>query len=559
VRSTLTIILTTIVVVSAAARQGSSDDASFYLRLARSLESFGAVMREVSTTYVDDVDPEDLAEVGIDAMLQHLDPYSVYMRGDESEDVDMLTTGNYVGFGISVGRRDSVLTIVDVREDGPAVKAGIRVGDRLLTINDVRTDTMSPASLRPHTRGAIGSRATLRILREGRRDTLTLTITRSELPVQTVSHSEILPGSIAYVRVERFARGTGVAVRKALGELRDRTDLRGIIIDLRDNPGGLLDAAVDLVELFVPRNSVIVSTRGRDASERRTYSSNEDPIEPTVPLAVLINEGSASASEIVAGAIQDLDRGIIIGKRSFGKGLVQTVVPLPNDATLKLTTSRYYTPSGRTIQRIDYRSKRMGTSGEPSGTITGLETGEPNFTTANGRRLSHHNGIDPDTAVSDSILPGVVAYLDRSDLIGRFATVWSSTRDSLPAGFKVDRTVFDEFMAYVDASPAQKRSPLLRELADARQRALNAGWSAPSLKSIESAERALEREVSKTLRSHQAIICERLEQEIRTRFGNDRARATRALRIDPMVQAARSILASPAYQAILGVQVPTDQ
>lgn len=559
VRSTLVILLTVCAVTASTGAQAPTDDGTFYLRLARSMESFGAVFREVTTTYVDDVDPEDLVEVGIDAMLGHLDPYSAYMNGTETEDIDMLTTGNYVGFGITVGRRDSMLTIVDVRENGPAKAAGIRVGDRLLSIDDVRTDTMAPSGLRPYSRGTAGTSATLRLYRDGRRDTLVLSVTRAEMPVETVGHIELLSGGIGYVRLDRFARGTGVAVRKALSEMSDRAGLNGIILDLRNNPGGLLDAAVDVVELFVPRNSVIVTTRGRDEVERRTYMSNEDPIEPATPLAVLINEGSASASEIVAGAIQDLDRGIIIGKRSFGKGLVQTIVPLPNDATLKLTTSRYYTPSGRSIQRIDYRSKRSRDNQSSNGITSGMEAGEQQFTTTNGRRMTHHNGIDPDTVVSDSVLPAAVAFLDRNDLIGRFATLWTANMDSLPSTFRVDRAMFDSFVAFVDTMPPAKRSPLLRDLADARRKALAAGWTAPSLKSLEQAERALEREVARSVRQHQSIVSERLEQEVRARFGTDRARATRALRLDPIVRTAQAILASPAYGTILSAQVPTDQ
>ncbi|HLP28232.1 MAG TPA: S41 family peptidase, partial [Candidatus Didemnitutus sp.] len=374
----------TVFATGASAAPVPADDASFYLRLARSLESFGAVFREVNTTYVDEVDPEDLVEVGIDAMLRHLDPYSTYMKFDETDDLDMLSTGAYVGFGISVGRRDSMLTIIDIRQDGPAKKSGIRIGDHLIAIDAVRTDTMSPQSLRPHTRGAAGSSAKLRVLRDGRKDTIEVDVRREELPVETVGHAELLPGGIGYVRLARFARGTGLAVRRALSDLQEQTDLRGFILDLRDNPGGLLDAAVDVVELFVPNNSVIVTTRGRDGNEYRSYTSNEEPIEPTLPLAVLINERSASASEIVAGAIQDLDRGIIIGKRSYGKGLVQTMVPLPNEATLKLTTSRYFTPSGRSIQRIDYRTRRAPI-GEPNNAIAGADSIPHVYKTSNGR------------------------------------------------------------------------------------------------------------------------------------------------------------------------------
>lgn len=548
----------TVFATGASAAPVPADDASFYLRLARSLESFGAVFREVNTTYVDEVDPEDLVEVGIDAMLRHLDPYSTYMKFDETDDLDMLSTGAYVGFGISVGRRDSMLTIIDIRQDGPAKKSGIRIGDHLIAIDAVRTDTMSPQSLRPHTRGAAGSSAKLRVLRDGRKDTIEVDVRREELPVETVGHAELLPGGIGYVRLARFARGTGLAVRRALSDLQEQTDLRGFILDLRDNPGGLLDAAVDVVELFVPNNSVIVTTRGRDGNEYRSYTSNEEPIEPTLPLAVLINERSASASEIVAGAIQDLDRGIIIGKRSYGKGLVQTMVPLPNEATLKLTTSRYFTPSGRSIQRIDYRTRRAPI-GEPNNAIAGADSIPHVYKTSNGRAVAELHGIDPDSAVADSVLPAPISYLDSEYVFGRFATIYAASLDSLPTTFSVEKGLIERFITFVDSLPPAKRSPFLAELASARTRALASGWSSTSLKTLEQAERSLEREIGRTIRLNQSLVGERLEQEIRARFGTDKIRESRALRFDPLVRTAKNILSSPQYRLILATQVPADQ
>ncbi len=538
--------------------QRKSDEARTYRSLTRAMESFGAVMREVHTTYVDDVDAETMVQEGISAMLKHLDPYSTYMRSDETEELDMLSTGNYVGFGISVARRDGILTITDVRDDGPAYGTGMRIGDRLVAVDSVRTDTMVPSELRPHSRGSSGTTSTLKLTRDGLKDTIVVRVTRRELPVRVVSHAEVLPGGIGYIRLERFARGTGSAVRKALSKFRDECDLKGIVLDLRDNPGGLLDAAVDVVELFVPRGSVIVSTRGRSEQERKTYVSNEDPIEPTAPLAVLINRSSASASEIVAGAIQDLDRGVIIGERSFGKGLVQTMAPMPNDATLKLTTSRYYTPSGRSIQAIDYRAARETAASHTKGSSHALP-GLPQFNTLRGRKVEQLHGIDPDTVVSDSVLPSLLAYVDRSGAFSSFASVWTSKRDSLPAGFKVDKGLLEQCYDYIDSLPAEKKSAVLQELASNRRKAAEQGYSPSALKGLEQAERAIERDFSRALRQHQAAITEILEREIRIRFGTDQVRQSRMLRTDPLVRVARDILNSANYTTMLGGQVPADQ
>lgn len=521
------------------------EDGSSYLRLARSIEAFGSVFREVTSSYVDTLAPEDLVEIGIDAMLKSLDPYSVYMRGDESEDIDMLTGGSYVGFGFSVGVRDSLLTILDVRSDGPAYSAGVRVGDHLVAVDSNRTDTLAPSGLRPFSRGVPGSTAVLRFTRPGLRDTIVRTIARASLPLELVGHTQILPGGIGYVRLVRFGRGSGNAIREAITAMATREKLNGIVLDLRDNPGGLLDAAVDVAEVFLPRGSVIVTTRGRGTRETREYASQDDPIVPAYPLAVLINERSASASEIVAGAIQDLDRGIIVGRQSFGKGLVQTVVPMPNDASLKLTTSRYFTPSGRSIQKAMYRSR-------------GTDTTTKVYLTRNGRSVEGRHGITPDTVVSDSLLPLTLAYLDDNYAFGRFATRYAAQLDSLPRTFSVTQVVVDSFVKSVAAYPPSKRSPILAEIARVRATAASAGWSPTAMQGLEYAERSIEREVEKSLRQHSKVIAATLDREIRGRFSTHQERERRTLAVDPVVRVARELIATPKYHAILGSQVPSD-
>jgi carboxyl-terminal processing protease len=321
--------------------------------------------------------------------------------------------------------------------------------------------------------------------------------------------------------------------------------LNGIVLDLRDNPGGLLDAAVDVAEVFLPRGSVVVTTQGRGVRETRAYKSQDDPIEPAYPLAVLINERSASASEIVAGAIQDLDRGIIVGRQSFGKGLVQTVVPMPNDASLKLTTSRYFTPSGRSIQKAMYRSRNTDT-------VTKA------YLTRNGRSVEGRHGITPDTAVSDSMLPSALAYLDDNYAFGRFANRYTARMDSLPGAFVVTPAVVDSCVKAIASYPPSKRSPVLAEIARVRTTAVSAGWSTTAMQGLEYAERSIEREVEKSLRQHSKVIAATLDREIRGRFSTHQEREQRTLAVDPVVRVARDLLSTPKYHAILGSQVPAD-
>lgn len=524
-------------------------DDSFYRRMGRSMDAFGAVMREISTTYVDDVDPQLLIDAGIEGMLGKLDPYTVYVPADDKEDLELISSGIYTGFGVTVATRDSMLFITNVRENFPAHKAGIRIGDRLLSIGGFRVDTLSPKELRRHTRGQQGEVAELKILREGRADTIVVMVERAEMIVENVSFSDVLPGDIGYIRLSRFTRYAPIEIRRHITILRERAVLQGLILDLRDNPGGLLDAAVGVVETFVPRGSTIVSTKSRDPNDTRIIRSENNPLEPTLPLAVLINERSASASEVVAGAIQDLDRGIVVGRRSYGKGLVQSVVPLPNDASLKVTTARYYTPSGRSIQRIDFAAKR--------GTVTKHDTAQ--FSTRNGRAVRELHGIEPDTSVSDSLFPAPLEHLLQEDVFFRFGTQYTANKSQLPEKFTVDKAVIESFIKYIETQPVALRSPILADLAASRKRAESFSLPASVIKSIELAEKSVERDVPRLVRQHQDLVRIILEGEIRSRFEGESARTARAVRIDPSVAVASRILGSSRYSGILGGQVEDDQ
>jgi carboxyl-terminal processing protease len=521
-----------------------SDD-STYIRLARAIETFGAVFREVNSRYVDEIDPKELVDVGVGAMLEYLDPYSEYFEEEETDEVESITTGSYVGFGITVASIDSVLTITDVREGGSAMAAGIRIGDHLLSIDSTRTDTLLSRELRPYTRGPAGSSARLRLLREGLPDTLDLVLQRSELELTSVGIKEVLTGDIAYVNLVRFSRNTSSELRAALADLRSRSAFKGLILDLRDNPGGLLEAAIDVVELFVPRGSRIVSTRGREDEDLVEYTSQSEPLEPTTPLVVLINNQSASASEIVAGALQDLDRAVIIGSRSFGKGLVQSIIPLSDQSLLKLTTARYYTPSGRCIQRLNYRS-------DSALTDTSV------YTTLGGRRVSATHGIDPDSTVSDSMFTRTIQHLLSGNLIQRFATRSTASLKELPSGFTAGRDQFDGFLRFLTEQPADKRSPLVADLTRTIERARRERWPQTSILTLETARKTLERDLEQALRREQAQIMMLIDLEMRTRFGTATDRDRRLLPLTPTVRAAVDVLSSIRHRQFLTGELPSN-
>ena len=521
----------------------SITDDSVFVGIQRSMETFTEVFRKISLNYVDDVDPETVVEAGISSMLEALDPYSEYIPAGEDDDVEMLATGRYTGFGITVERLDGTLVIANVRAGLPAQRAGLRIGDRLLRIDSARVDTIAPGNLRPYTRGEVGSVAAVYVMRDGRADTLRFDVQRSQVNVENVANAERMSDGTGYVKLVRFSRQTGNDVRSAIADLRKQGVLNGLVLDLRDNPGGLLDAAVDLCGVFLPKGTLVVSTRGRDQRDARAYRVMSDPAEPTLPLAILINSGSASASEIVAGAVQDHDRGVVLGRRSFGKGLVQTVLELPFEASMKLTTARYYTPSGRCIQRIDH-STALRRKSEKADTVR-------TFATSAGRVVRELDGIEPDSTVSDTAFPAPIQHLVNQSVLFRFANRHTGPLESLPQAFTVDSKLMDDFFRFMQAQPADRRSPVLGSLSASKASATKAGLSAATVKGLEAAERVAERDVERSIRQHEPLLRDLLDREIRARFSDERLRISRSLPFDPVVTAAGNVLRSTRYTTFL--------
>jgi len=382
-------------------------------RINQSFEIFAAVYKQVLDNYVLDIDPEILMKNGIDGMLASLDPYTVYYSNEEVEDIDFITAGRYVGFGISVRNVDGMITIMEIRKGYSAQEEGVKVGDVIYSIDGEEVQFLSSDDLRFFTRGAVNTQSQLRILRNDNLDTLDILLTRQLIQIDNVSYAGLIDGNVGYIKLEHFNRNAANEVRNSLQDLKSQTELKGLILDLRDNPGGLLDAAIAICEIFVPRGSTIVSTRGKLESTAMIFRSISNPSDTLIPLAVLINEGSASASEVVAGAIQDLDRGIIIGNRSFGKGLVQSVFELPFNNTLKITTAKYYTPSGRCIQRIDYS--------DVNNDQLVKENPDTNlFYTLNNRVVRESTGIIPDSTINFPDLSDVAIDLLENNIIFKF-------------------------------------------------------------------------------------------------------------------------------------------
>ena len=374
---------------------GGKPQDDIYDKINKNLDEFGNVYKEIALNYVDDIDLDKFVKAGINGMLSTLDPYTVFYDEDSRDQIDLITTGKYGGVGITVEIRDSIMRVTDVMSGYEAQRKGVRRGDKIIEIDGKSTQNMDVTNLRYSIRGPIGSDIQFKVDRDG--NILNFTLTREEISLKNVSYYGYLNGEdgIGYIKLDRFTRNAENEVEGIIKSLKSSGNLRGLVIDLRDNGGGLLDAATGILNKLVKKNSLLLITKGKQKDSEKKYFSKEDPlVGDEVPLVVLINENTASASEIVAGAIQDLDRGVIVGSKSFGKGLVQQILDINNNSELKITNSRYFTPSGRWIQSKDYFTENK------SGVFMNKEEfSQKEFRTLNGRTVYANGGITPDVEI----------------------------------------------------------------------------------------------------------------------------------------------------------------
>jgi carboxyl-terminal processing protease len=422
----------------------------YYRQVRENLELFRDVYREVTAKYVDEIEPKEFLRSGIRGMLQTLDPYTVFIDESDVDDIQIMTTGEYGGVGIVISIRgeDKVLTVVSAIEGTPADRLGIRAGDEIIEIDGVSTkgfDTEKAASMM---RGQPGTIVNLKIHRPGIPEALSYAIVREKITVKDVSNYGIITDSVGYIRLTRFSRKAGEEVEGALRDLKSQ-GMRALILDLRGNPGGLLESAVEVSEKFLPKGQTIVSTRGVIDESNRIIKSRVTPICQDCNLVVLVDGGSASASEIVAGAIQDLDRGVIVGENTFGKGLVQSLVNFKNGAELKITTAKYYTPSGRLIQKVDY-------FGEDNPTILKkTEFAEVNalsakYFTTQGREVFGGGGITPDIMVSMPEMSKLLVAMYKESAFFNFANGYlidATLEDAVK-----DTLLYEKFFRYLQSA-----------------------------------------------------------------------------------------------------------
>lgn len=410
--------------------------------IAKNLEIFSNIYRELNTFYVDEVDPEYLMETGVNAMLNSLDPYTTYIPADEVAQFRSTITGKYGGVGASIIQGKEYVTISLPYEGSPAQRAGLQVGDKMVEIDgkNVKGKTINEVS--SQMRGAPNTTVQLKVKRLGEKDLVTINLTREEIKVSNTPYYGVLDNQMGYIVLSTFSENAGKNVANALKDLKSKHDLKGVILDLRGNTGGLLTEAVNVTNVFVDKGAMVVQIKGRDRNRQQIFRTLNESVDSEIPLSVLIDGGSASASEIVAGAIQDLDRGVIIGQRSYGKGLVQNTKDLSFGAKVKLTTARYYVPSGRCIQALRYKD------GKPEQIPDSLRVP---YLTSNKRPVYDGGGINPDIALDKTAFLKIFRTLRRDLLVFDYANQYKVAHPIIAkAGdFLLTDKDFDNFLAFL--------------------------------------------------------------------------------------------------------------
>jgi carboxyl-terminal processing protease len=517
-----------------------------YFEISKNLDIFTTLFREVNLYYVDEVNPGQLIKTGIDAMLESLDPYTNYIPEDDIEDARFMTTGQYGGIGAMIRTKGDYIVISEPYENSPAAKAGLMAGDVILEVEGKSAKGKSTSDVVKVLKGTPETPVKILIRRTGVEAPIEKTIIREEIKVKNVPYYGMIDDKIGLIKLTGFTEDAGKEVRDALTKLKENPNLEGVVLDLRGNPGGLLREAINIVNVFVDKGIDIVSTKGKVKEWDKTYKSLNSPVDLSIPVVVLVNRSSASASEIVSGSLQDLDRAVIVGQRSFGKGLVQTSRQLTYNTQIKITTSKYYIPSGRCIQAKDYSHRNEDGS---VGTVPDSLIRE--FKTRNGRKVYDGGGINPDVSIAPYEYAPVTRAVAADNLLFDFATLFRSKNQDISSAkeFKVSQSVYDEFIAFIGNQEVKyetESEELLAKLKEAAERekyfaSLEAEYTALKEKML--------RDKKADLQKARAEISDLLADEIVSRYFYQRGRIENSFARDAEVKRAVEILKDKKFYA----------
>lgn len=510
-----------------------------YFEISKNLDIFATLFREVNTYYVDEVDAGKLIKTAIDKMLESLDPYTNYISEAEAEDYRFQMTGQYGGIGSLVGTKGDQIVITEPYEGFPAQKADLRAGDIILEIEGKPTKGKTTSDISKLLKGQPGTEVKLLIKREGE-GTLTKVLKREEIQLKNVPYFGMINENTGYIKLASFTQNAGKEVQDAMIELKKNTALENVILDVRGNPGGLLHEAINIVNVFIPQGVEVVSTKGKVKEWDKSYKTLNKPVDTQIPVIVLTNRGSASASEIVSGSIQDLDRGLVLGQKTYGKGLVQSTRPLTYNGQLKVTTAKYYTPSGRCIQALDYSHRNA------DGSVGALpDSLKKEFKTKNGRKVYDGGGVDPDLATKQYEYSKIAESLLINQLIFDYATIYRTKHAQIaPAkSFQLTDADFNDFKQFIADKKYDYQTNTEKALEELKKKAEGEKYYAGIQAQYEQLKQHLNSVKQNDLNSNKDEIMELLEAEIAKRYYFQKAQYEMAVMHDEDVKEAIKLFA----------------
>lgn len=515
-----------------------------YFEISKNLDIFATMFREVNLYYVDEIKPTDLMKTGIDAMLESLDPYTNYIPEDDIEDARFMTTGQYGGIGALIRTKDDYVVIAEPYENAPAAKAGLMAGDVVLEVEGKSTKGKTTSDVVKILKGTPNTPVIITIQRPGEEKPIEKTIIREEIKVKNVPYFGMVDDKIGMIKLTGFTEDAGREVKDALVKLKENPNLEGVILDLRGNPGGLLREAINIVNVFVEKGLDIVATKGKVKEWDKTYKSLNNPADLTIPLAILVNRSSASAAEIVSGSLQDLDRGVVIGQRSFGKGLVQTSRPLTYNTQIKITTSKYYIPSGRCIQAKDYSQRNDDGS---VGTVPDSLIRE--FKTKNGRKVYDGGGVNPDVSLAMKEYAPITRAIAGESFMFDFATQYRIKNPTISGAkdFKVTEALFNEFVEYIGDKEIKyetESEELLKKLKTAAEKEK---YFSAFEKEYNALKEKMMRDKKADMVKARAEISDLLADEIVSRYYYQRGRIENSFATDSEITRALEILKDKTF------------
>jgi carboxyl-terminal processing protease len=519
-----------------------------YFEIAKNLDIFATLFKEVNALYVDEVNPNTLVKTGIDAMLESLDPYTNYIPEDLVEDFRTINTGQYGGIGAVTREIGNRTWITQVMSGYPAERGDLKVGDEVIKIDQVELSKVSPEAAGQLMKGEVGKPVSLTVKRMGTEKPIELEFKREKIKINNVPYAGMVSESVGYIQLSEFTPEAGKNVKSAFLKLREQ-NIKGLILDMRGNPGGLLMEAVNICNIFIPRGKKVVSTKGKILEQNMTYETLDSPVDTEIPVVVLINRGSASASEIVAGTLQDYDRGVILGEKSYGKGLVQVSRPLSYNAQLKVTTAKYYTPTGRCIQVLDYSHRRE------DGSVGAIpDSVKSPFKTQHGRTVYDGGGIDPDIAVEQTMAHPITQVLFDQGLIFEYATRYAFEHATIPSSknFSLTDEEYIAFTQWMKGRSYTYTSSLDAQLHQLQEEARRERYFQELKPQLDAIQNRLEENRKNELILYKDEIKMLLEQEIAIRYYNEQGSIEVGFRYDQDMKKAIELLGNPTrYKQIL--------